>query len=149
MDKNKNGSEKPSAEKKKAANKRRTAFSVQTEIENIHETPIRQLSKRQLTSARRSGGVWFAFMEDGELVGHFCLEGKQAKATELLIAAGVDGLTQLDTIPWLTRLAPIVHILRTKYHVEIDTHWEEHSDGRHARYVVASPLVAVTAVPEA
>lgn len=70
--------------------------------------------------------------------------GKRAHVLDMLVES-VAGITQMDTLPWHTRLGGTIHALR-KDGLEISTEIE--GPYRHARYRLAMKLVADNTVTE-
>lgn len=74
---------------------------------------------------------------DGEM---FVLSGLNARTLMALVRAGVMGVTVFDAVTWTFRLAAHCHVLRHTYRLSIVTLWEAHEGGRHARYVLRTPV---------
>jgi len=64
----------------------------------------------------------------------FNLCGQQCKALSSLINSKNKGITALEVSCWAYRLAAYIHILRTKFDLNISTIREAHEGGFHARY---------------
>lgn len=58
----------------------------------------------------------------------------------VLVEAGARGTTALEMSSWALRLAHYIHILRTKYGLDIETRNEPHEGGTHGRYVLKSTV---------
>lgn len=70
----------------------------------------------------------------------FEITGQVAKTLLYLVDSGKAGITALEVSSWAFRLAAYVHILRSKYDLEIRTDKEPHQGGYHARYVLITPV---------
>ena len=64
----------------------------------------------------------------------FKICGQTCKALIALIEAKEKGITALEVSSWAFRLAAYIHILRSKFNLEISTINEAHKNGFHARY---------------
>ena len=62
-----------------------------------------------------------------------------------LTEAGPKGVTALEMSSWALRLAHYIHILRTKYGLDIETRNEPHEGGKHGRYFLRSTVVLIDA----
>ena len=62
------------------------------------------------------------------------LIGQQAKTLIALIEAKENGITALSISSWALRLASYIHILRSKYNLDISTINEPHEGGNHGKY---------------
>ncbi len=62
------------------------------------------------------------------------LKGQTAKTLIALIKAKQKGCTALEISSWALRLSGYIHILRTKYRLNIVTKKEPHDGGSHGRY---------------
>jgi len=62
------------------------------------------------------------------------LKGQTAKTLIALIKAKQKGCTALEISSWALRLSGYIHILRTKYCLNIITKKEPHNGGFHGRY---------------
>ncbi len=96
--------------------------------------PTQQMSKRRKIS--------FVANIDGKKK-PFSLYGKHARTLALLITNGHRGLTPLDIFQWNTRLSDDIFRYREDQQLLIRTDMEEHSDGKHARYVLETPVTVV------
>ncbi len=68
------------------------------------------------------------------------LQGQQARTLKSLVERKTDGVTALEISSWALRLSAYVHILRHDYGLAIETQWEKHPGGQHARYVLHTPV---------
>lgn len=71
--------------------------------------------------------------------GRFAASGQTARTLLALCEAVARGVTALDVSSWAYRMSAYVHTLR-KQGLAIATTWEPHPGGRHARYVLQSPV---------
>lgn len=69
----------------------------------------------------------------------FEVRGKLASVAYML-AKRPRGVTGWDCLPWLLRLDRRIDRLRDRYGVSILTEMQAHSDGKHARYILAERL---------
>lgn len=69
----------------------------------------------------------------------FIFRGKRARVLRML-ATAPRGMTPQDCLPWMTRLAAVICVLRHKHGLSIVTVMERHDDGRHARYTLTTPV---------
>lgn len=79
-----------------------------------------------------------AYLPQGEKI--FETRGQTAKALLFLVDSAQRGVTALEVANWAYRMAAYVHILRSKYGLEIRTDKEPHVGGSHARYVLITPV---------
>jgi len=79
-----------------------------------------------------------AYLPQGETI--FETRGQTAKALLFLVDSAQRGVTALEVASWAYRMAAYVHILRSKYGLEIRTDKEPHVGGSHARYVLVTPV---------
>ena len=72
------------------------------------------------------------------------LTGQVAKSLKLLIEKKGKGITALEASSWALRLASYIHILRSKYCLNIYTVTEPHEWGWHARYILQDDVKMIT-----
>lgn len=83
---------------------------------------------------KKSSIVFRHYKKDKEIYHH--INGKVAKSLTALIMSGNSGITALEVSSWAFRLAAYIHILRTKYDIDIVTIDEPHDGGIHGRYIL-------------
>lgn len=88
------------------------------------------------TNSRRSKARLIVHRADASL---FSVSGKTAHVVRQL-ATRPNGITPLDLVPWCMRLSSIIHQLRHRYGLKIETVLEPHKDGFHARYFLRTPV---------
>jgi hypothetical protein len=72
------------------------------------------------------------------------INGKVAKSLICLIVAGNTGITVLSVSSWAFRLAAYIHILRSKYDIDIITIDEPHDGGTHGRYILKDKVEIIS-----
>ncbi len=89
------------------------------------------------SSSARRNDIEVSFSANGK--SNFA-SGKLARTLLALESAGKHGVTALEVSNWAFRLAAYCHSLRNRYELNIETVMEPHHGGRHARYILRSPI---------
>ena len=92
------------------------------------------LNRKNTKNNKKLSIVFRHYKKDKEIYHH--INGKVAKSLIFLIVSGNSGITALEVSSWAFRLAAYIHILRTKYDIDIITIDEPHDGGIHGRYIL-------------
>lgn len=85
----------------------------------------------------------FRVTHEGKPYSHY-VKGRVAQTILALVNAGEAGITAAEMSCWAYRLGAYVHILRTKYGLDIETLHEGHEGGWHGRYVMHSTVTILS-----
>src|SRR4051812_16433880 len=77
----------------------------------------------------------------------FIVTRRPAQTLWYLVECKEAGVTALQMSSWALRLAAYIHILRSKYGLDIQTISEPHDGGQHARYVMHTPVEIIEVTP--
>ena len=78
----------------------------------------------------------------------FTETGQVAKVLSALVEAGEAGITPLARETWSLRLSDHVRKLKNRRGLIIVNLWGRHNDGRHARYVLRSPITIIEVISD-
>lgn len=70
--------------------------------------------------------------------------GRQAQTILWLERKLHYGVTALEMSSWALRLGAYIHCLRKEHDLNIETQYETHDGGHHARYVLHTPIKLLT-----
>ena len=103
-----------------------------TQLNKSNNTTM--LNRKNTKNNKKISIVFRHYKKDKEIYHH--INGKVAKSLIALVVSGNSGITALSVSSWAFRLAAYIHILRTKYDIDIITIREPHDGGTHGRYIL-------------
>jgi hypothetical protein len=113
---------------------RQTTSFTDRQINNFNSYKMNNKNNINISKNKKSSIVFRHYKKDKEIYHH--INGKVAKSLIFLIVSGNSGITALEVSSWAFRLAAYIHILRTKYDIDIITIDEPHDGGIHGRYIL-------------